>query len=56
MADVTGGEEEDEVHYWDRFPGGLEIDLTREQYRRHRVIGEPPIVVRPPRRTKSVRQ
>ncbi|WP_131681548.1 YunG family protein [Pseudarthrobacter sp. YALA5] len=48
IADVTGGEEEDEVHYWNRFPGGLEIDLTREQLRRHRVIGEPRVVVRPP--------
>lgn len=48
IADVTGGEEEDEVHYWNRLPGGLEIDLTREQLRRHRVIGEPRVVVRPP--------
>ncbi|MCR1161600.1 MULTISPECIES: hypothetical protein [Micrococcaceae] len=30
IADVHGGNEEDEVHYWNRFSCGLEIDLTRE--------------------------
>ena len=39
---IVSGNEEDEVHYWNRFPGGLEIDLTREQFRSHRIIGEPP--------------
>lgn len=41
IADVSGGIEENEVRYWDRFPGGLEIDLTREQFRSHRIIGSP---------------
>jgi hypothetical protein len=48
IAEVSGGNEEDEVHYWNRFPGGLEIDLTREQFKSHRIIGEPRVVVRPP--------
>ncbi|WP_206604345.1 YunG family protein [Arthrobacter pityocampae] len=48
VADVSGGDEDDEVHYWNRFPGGLEIDLTREQFTDHRIIGEPRVVVRPP--------
>jgi hypothetical protein len=48
IADVSGGNEEDEVHYWNRFPGGIEIDLTREQFGSHRVFGEPRVVVRPP--------
>lgn len=48
VAEVTGGNEEDEVHYWNRFPGGIEIDLTREQFGSDRVIGEPRVVVRPP--------
>ncbi|ASN21607.1 YunG family protein [Arthrobacter sp. YN] len=47
IGDVSGGNEDDEVHYWNRFPGGLEIDLTREQFKNHRVIGEPRVVVRP---------
>jgi hypothetical protein len=47
VADVTGGEAKDEVHYWNRFKGGLEIDLTREQFTSHRTIGVPRIVVRP---------
>lgn len=48
IADVTGGDEENEVHYWNQLPGGLEIDLTREQFKPHRIIGKPRIVVRPP--------
>ena len=47
IANVTGGQEEDGVHYWNRFLGGLEIDLTREQFGSHRVIGEPRVVIRP---------
>ncbi|WP_159801395.1 YunG family protein [Arthrobacter zhaoguopingii] len=47
MADVTGGGEEDEVHYWNRFASGLEIDLTREQFQPHRMIAAPRVVVRP---------
>lgn len=48
IADVSGGNEEDGVHYWNGFPGALEIDLTREQFKSHRIIGEPRVVVRPP--------
>ncbi|MHA7262230.1 YunG family protein [Arthrobacter sp. TMN-37] len=48
IADVTGGDDEDEVHYWNRLASGLEIDLTREQFPPHRIIGVPRVVVRPP--------
>ncbi|MBG6218158.1 hypothetical protein IWX75_002637 [Arthrobacter sp. CAN_A6] len=48
IADVTVENEEDEVHYWNRFTSGLEIDLTREQFTPHRVLGVPRVVVRPP--------
>ncbi|WP_314215827.1 hypothetical protein [Pseudarthrobacter equi] len=48
IAEVTGGGEEDEVHYWNRFLCGIEIDLTREQFGPHRIIGDPRVVVRPP--------
>ena len=29
------------VHYWNRLPDGRELDLTREQFRRGEVVGEP---------------
>lgn len=48
IADVTGGDENNEVNYWNQFTNGLEIDLTREQFQSHRTIGEPRVVVRPP--------
>jgi hypothetical protein len=32
-ARVIRGDEDVEFHYWNRLPSGLEIDLTREQYR-----------------------
>ncbi|MGY1783982.1 hypothetical protein ACI8AB_03200 [Geodermatophilus sp. SYSU D00698] len=36
------------VHRWNRLPGGREVDLTREQFAPHEVVGEPRVVVRPP--------
>jgi hypothetical protein len=44
VADVTGGTEHDEVHYWNRFAGGVEFDLTREQFEPHRIIGSPALL------------
>src|SRR5579859_3695688 len=35
------------VHYWNRLAGGLELDLTREQFRAGETIGEPRSVARP---------
>jgi len=35
------------VHYWNRLHGGAELDLTREQFARGEVVGEPETVVRP---------
>ena len=29
-----------EYHMWNRLPGGLEVDLTREQFRNGEVLGE----------------
>jgi 8-oxo-dGTP pyrophosphatase MutT (NUDIX family) len=34
------------VHYWNRLAGGLELDLTREQFRRGEVVGQPQPVAR----------
>lgn len=51
VHDIFGGEilaaevfrdgEHIEWHMWNRLPGGIEIDLTREQFRGGEVIGEP---------------
>jgi len=36
------------VHYWNRLPGGLQIDLTRSQFDRGETVGDPRPVPRPP--------
>ena len=35
------------VHYWNRLAGGLEIDLTREQFKPSEVVQTPRVVDRP---------
>lgn len=44
-ADVYSDGERVEAHMWNRLPTGIEVDLTREQFKRGEVIGAP--VVRP---------
>jgi hypothetical protein len=34
---------------WNRFPGGVEVDLTRDQFKNGEVIGEPSVRQRPAR-------
>lgn len=46
-ADVFLDGERVEAHMWNRLPSGLEIDLTREQFRSGQVIGEPTVRTRP---------
>jgi hypothetical protein len=36
------------VHYWNRLAGGLEVDLTREQFTPTEVVQAPEVVDRPP--------
>jgi hypothetical protein len=36
------------VHYWNRLPNGLEIDLTRTQFQNAEQISPPRVVPRPP--------
>ena len=36
------------VHYWNRLGEGVELDLTREQFRRGEVVHAPETVARPP--------
>jgi hypothetical protein len=33
-----------ETHYWNRLPSGVEIDLTREQFRAGETFGEPNVI------------
>jgi hypothetical protein len=40
-ADVFLDGERVEAHMWNRLPSGVEVDLTRDQFRRGEVIGEP---------------
>lgn len=35
-------------HYWNRLPGGLEVDLTAAQFSPDEVVQPPRVVVRPP--------
>jgi hypothetical protein len=59
VHDIFGGEllaagvfrdgERVESHMWNRLPGGIELDLTRDQFRNGEAIGEPSVRVRPSR-------
>ena len=40
-ADVFLAGERIEGHMWNRLPSGIEIDLTRDQFKRGEVLGEP---------------
>jgi len=35
-------------HYWNRLPGGIDVDLTAEQFSPDEAIQEPKVVERPP--------
>jgi len=36
-----------EGHMWNRLPSGVEVDLTRDQFRNGEVVGEPTVRTRP---------
>jgi hypothetical protein len=46
-ADVYLGDERIEGHMWNRLASGIEVDLTRAQFRRGEVIGQPRVRPRP---------
>jgi hypothetical protein len=58
LNDILGGElvrgevqvdgERVDFHWWNRLAGGLEIDLTREQFGPHEIVTEGVAVARPP--------
>jgi hypothetical protein len=58
LNDILGGElmrgevlvdgERVDFHWWNRLPGGLEIDLTRDQFAAHETVTDGIAIVRPP--------
>jgi hypothetical protein len=40
-ADVYLDDKRVESHMWNRLPSGIEVDLTRDQFKRGEVLGEP---------------
>jgi hypothetical protein len=51
VGDVQGPDSEQHgFHWWNRLPGGAELDLTREQFHDGQVIGVGRIIERPPGR------
>jgi hypothetical protein len=48
-ADVYLDGERIEAHMWNRLVFGVEVDLTRDQFRRGEMIGEPTVRTRPAR-------
>jgi hypothetical protein len=48
-AEVFRNGERVEAHMWNRLPGGMELDLTRDQFKSGEVIGEPSVRERPAR-------
>ena len=47
-ADVYLDRERVEAHMWNRLPSGIDVDLTREQFRRGELVGEPIVRHRTP--------
>jgi hypothetical protein len=41
------------VHYWNRLPGGAELDLTREQFHPDERVHAPKVIERPPDLTRG---
>jgi hypothetical protein len=48
-GEVRVGGRRTDLHWWNRFPGGLEIDLTREQFAPHETVTGGTAVERPGR-------
>jgi hypothetical protein len=44
VSDVMRNGARVETHYWNRLPSGLEVDLTREQFNRGELFGEPGVI------------
>ena len=44
VSDVSRDGVRVETHYWNRLPSGVEVDRTREQFRRGEQFGEPRVI------------
>jgi len=48
LADVLNEDGSQQgVHFWNRLPGGLEVDLTRGQFKPSEVVQSPKVINRP---------
>jgi hypothetical protein len=52
LCEVHLGPEQQGYHWWNRLPGGIEIDLTRDQFRLGQTLHAARVVQRPPGRPK----
>ncbi|SNT66319.1 hypothetical protein SAMN05421812_1388 [Asanoa hainanensis] len=52
LGDVHLAGEPHGYHWWNRLPGGIEVDLTYEQFKRGQTVSAARIVQRPPGRPK----
>ncbi|MFC7217224.1 hypothetical protein ACFQLX_03410 [Streptomyces polyrhachis] len=50
LGEVHLDGEQHGYHWWNRLPGGMEVDLTREQFRRGQTVTAARVVTRPPGR------
>ncbi|MBQ0825179.1 YunG family protein [Streptomyces tagetis] len=48
VGEVYQGAEQHGHHWWNRLPSGVELDLTREQFRDGQTVTAPRVVRRPP--------
>jgi hypothetical protein len=58
LGEVHVAGERTGVHYWNRFGTGLEVDLTRDQFRPEEEVADGQVVRRPegpPRRCRELR-
>jgi hypothetical protein len=44
VSDVSRDGARVETHYWNRLPSGIDVDLTREQFRRGETFGQPRVI------------
>ncbi len=56
LGEVRVAGERTGVHWWNRFGTGLEVDLTREQFRPHEEVVGARVLARPPGSPKRCRE
>jgi hypothetical protein len=56
LADVHDAGRKTGHHYWLRLPGGVEVDLTRDQFLPREIVGPARVVLRPPDAPRRCRE